>query len=220
MASPVRRNPRARNFTLAELLESICTELSRPVRTGEADLVAPSMPTLKNWSRSGVFGQTVTLQAATKLAIATMRANPNYYLKSRSQASHEPESVPGPGPGMKGLSAEDGQEILKALHGLTQHLQSIEQRVHGIERLMGSSREPSPSQNATDGEMLQRLASAVNQLDAARRHMLVRYDSEIQQLRQMASGHGKSAEASQVLDGQRILARLSGIEKLLSTRSD
>lgn len=227
-----------RTFTLLELMASIETALNgnaqkSPSIAGDNSSSlslppathAPSLPTLKNWSRTGVFKGAVTLSAATRLALAHMKTNARYY---REPKSRDPLSKSGAEQSHNARAASERHaaeqdmqaQILCEVRELSQRMGKIEQQ------LMSSSPKPDavvatilaqvPGQDTPASDALsRRLLSAIDQLDATRRHLMLRFDSEIQLTKQ--AGQGRGADAVSPMDIQRILVRLSNIEQLLKT---
>lgn len=238
-----------RNFTLSELIESIDFALTRAKRDQDVVLEhspalpsspnrlilpssAPSIQTLKNWSRNGLFDKVSSLDVATKLAMDNMRANARYYRENRGsqRADRQSGGLFSP-PAHSGatsvatnrgdLSNVLGQEILNGINALNKRISVIEERYALDGRLNNPLNNVAGPQllieSAHHSELIERVIKAIEQLDSTRRHVLQRMDSEAQLLRQSmsATSSAKNEESLSVLDAHRIMAKLTSVERLL-----
>jgi len=162
---------------------------------------APAMITLKKWSQDGVFDNCHTLNGAVELA------REKYQPKKNSHAGALP--IPSDG----GSSALEGR--LQAIEVLLAKLVGGEPSGFASADVVVAA----PSSGANN--LLEQVLSATQQLDAVRRHIVVRHDAEVQLLKQTSStvGVGTTSAASNndFLEQQKMNVRLSRIEDVVKT---
>ena len=210
------KKDRVRTYTLPKLIESIesVIEQTEQPEPGDQSLRTPSLATVKNWSRTGMFKNAVTLQAATKLAIASMKSNTRYYADSRSKRSG-PAPAGSIAPGIEpGLAAQILQEICLVASRLTVIEQSLEKEKRDSP---DSSDRRSEGLDDHSSQAFKQVATVIEQLDATRRHLMVRFDNEMLLCRQSNQPQAQQ-ETPSFLDTQRILLRLSNIEQILASK--
>ena len=156
-----------------------------------------------------MFKNSVTLQAATKLAIASMKSNTRYYADSRNKRGGS--TAPGFEPE---LAAQILQEIRLVASRITVIEQSLEKEKRAIPE--GTNRK-SEGLDDHSSQAFKQVATVVEQLDATRRHLMVRFDNEMLLCRQNNQPQAQQ-ETPSFLDTQRILLRLSNIEQILASR--
>ena len=161
-----------------------------------------------------MFKNAVTLQAATKLAIASMKSNTRYYADSRSKRgglAPAGSTAPGIDPG---LAAQILQEIRLVASRLTVIEQSLEKEKRAIPE---GTNKRSEGPDGHSSQAFKQVATVIEQLDATRRHLMVRFDNEMLLCRQNNQPQAQQ-ETPSFLDTQRILLRLSNIEQILASR--
>ena len=161
-----------------------------------------------------MFKNAVTLQAATKLAIASMKSNTRYYADSRSKRGG-PAPAGSTAPGIDlGLAAQILQEIRLVASRLTVIEQSLEKEKRDSP---DSSDRRSEGLDDHSSQAFKQVATVIEQLDATRRHLMVRFDNEMPLCRQSNQPQVQQ-ESPSFLDTQRILLRLSNIEQILASK--
>lgn len=203
-----------RTFTLLELQAAIASAIS----DGDSDLQKlrpPSMPTMKNWSRSGFFDKARTAPAAIQLVLTHLRANPRYYpeasvttLKAEPSQSNSP-----PHTRIEQVAANIQNETLRSIEA---RLNDIEKSIASFSQASGKPAGPTDDPH----KLLNRVLSAVEFADSTRKQGMVRLDEEIQKARSGHSGalpltSSKQAEASASMDIQRVIGRVSQVEQKL-----
>ena len=164
-----------------------------------------------------MFKNAVTLQAATKLAIASMKSNTRYYADSRSKRGG-PAPAGSTAPGIEpGLAAQILQEIRLVASRLTVIEQSLEKEKRDSPDSSDSSDRRSEGLDDHSSQAFKQVATVIEQLDATRRHLMVRFDNEMLLCRQNNQPQAQQ-ETPSFLDTQRILLRLSNIEQILASK--
>ena len=164
-----------------------------------------------------MFKNAVTLQAATKLAIASMKSNTRYYADSRSKRGG-PAPAGSTAPGIEPeLAAQILQEIRLVASRLTVIEQSLEKEKRAIPEGTNKRSEGPDSPDDHSSQAFKQVTTVIEQLDATRRHLMVRFDNEMLLCRQNNQPQAQQ-ETPSFLDTQRILLRLSNIEQLLASK--
>lgn len=195
-------------FSLPQLLLTVQKRLDAKCNTDPkgASMRSPAMPTLKLWSKNGMFHGR-DLEEAASLVVERVTALPQYYGKpSRSQAS-PPQKL------QAGNSPENdlASKVLAVLEKLDGRISHIENSMKATQLPAGSAAVvPMPVPIPPE------LKSALDQLDATRRHIMLRFDSEMQFAKQGGPSAGKHFEGASALDIQRVLARISNLEQMLA----
>jgi hypothetical protein len=208
VTSNSRKRP-TRQYTLNDIRNSIRGQLFL------ADTVPMRVPaeiTLKKWSQAGVFDDAVTLEQAVKL---TQKRLSDSNSKGVKGLGTSPASTQSPGQPQFDLIAQ--QQAFQQT--VIAELRVISARLTQIEQSAGSGR--SHPQEVGDGAGSAALTKAIDQLDAIRRHIGVRFDNEIQLSKQLnANPAGKStSNDGSFLELQRIQGRMGRMEDLLQTIS-
>jgi hypothetical protein len=206
------RKRSSRQYTLNDIRESI---RNQSALVGATPMKVPAEITLKKWSQAGVFDDAVTLEQAVKLTQKRLsdtngkggRAGKGL---GTSQDSNQSRSNQPQGD----LYAQQHafqQTVLTELRIMSSRLTQLEQIAAGS---------GSPIQNGGDGAGSATLVKAIDQLDAVRRHIGVRFDSEMQLTKQVnASPAGRTNNDGSFLELQRIQGRMSRMEDLLQAIS-
>lgn len=195
----------------------------------------PSLATLKSWSSKKFFIGTSSLEAATIRVIDRMNSSSTtpYYsdnTRSRGRPSQQNLSTFASSTAQRGSASqpicsldpadpdagltqpESNQEVLQ----LKQTVLSMQGQLNNIVnslQVLNTSRV-----NAAALPVNEQLVQAVVQLDAVRRHLMLRMDNEMVLVKQ-SNSTSKQHEVPSAMDAQRILARLSNIEELLKKLS-
>ena len=167
-----------------------------------------------------MFKNAVTLQAATKLAIASMKSNTRYYADSRSKRG-------GPAPAGStalGIEPELAAQILQEIRLVASRLTVIEQSLEKEKRDSPDSPDSSDSSDRRSeglddhsSQAFKQVATVIEQLNATRRHLMVRFGNEVLLCRRNNQPQAQQ-ETPSFLDTQRILLRLSNIEQILASK--
>lgn len=180
-----------KQYTLGELQGAVAERL---VGT-KAHLRPPSMPTLKNMSRSGALKKGGTIDEAVTYVFEHILSNEAYYTQGDGQGR------PGPGSPQSGaqLNPQLADRILSELQGLGKRISNIENQIVMEVRVRESAIDP-------------RLSKALEQLDATRKHVLNRLDAELQAIK---PGGGRGFDAASAVDAARILGIVSQIKDIV-----
>ena len=136
------------------------------------------------------------LSEATNKAMARLSINAKYYAVAgavKTPAGSRNHSVDG-----------STERLSKEIGALREQINDIQKSVLGMYGKASGSMDPA-------------VRLAVEQLDATRRHVLLRFDAEIQLMRQPKSQ--TQFDSASAMDAQRILAKLSNIESKLDALS-
>lgn len=195
----------SRAYTLSELAESVEACLLTSADPEALDLRPPSIPTLKNLSRVGIF-KNETLTSATQLVIEHLKRKSRFYSKrevrfvgiNSEQHHHEvttPIFVP--------IAQEDGfNEKLVTL------IKELIARVDGLERLVKQSL------TATSAQTHPAVLSAIHHLEDTRRHVMTQLDAQRQG--EQKGTAPREFESASAMDAQRILAGISRLNDKVS----
>ena len=178
------------------------------------ELRAPAMPTMKIWSKDGFFKNAPQLHQATALVLERLRSRSRYYAGAHQGQEATPDRPSAAVPRSPLESGNSNQEILAGIRSLGLRLNDIEKYMVNPVPLPQAA-QAGKADNA-ESVTLGKILKAVEQLDATRRHIMLRFDSETQLMKQAAAPGGRQFEAASALDVQRILARLSNVEGLLN----
>lgn len=215
-------------FTLNELIVNVdltirqsheqgvpCEEIRIPPEINQS----PTLPTLKLWSKNGFFKPAKDLSEATALVLERMNGRIRYYSGSdtrRVAPGMKPgiRSVQGPRPESRDESSSD------LIEQVLREMKEQRERINGIEKYVANLAEAGTGAvGEQSGEVLAALAkvtNAINQLDVFRKNLMVRFDNEMQLVKQAGSGQRPFDNAS-ALDMQRVLAKVSQLEGLIRT---
>lgn len=152
---------------------------------------APSLPTLKSWSRAGRLPQGLALAQAAEHLVERIRAGELRVKGPRKPARAEARPAPG----------DDVAALLPLLQEFAQALR---------QRPVATSAAP-----AQEG-MAPELQRAIEQLDATRRHILLQHDAQRQPAPSNPVPSGGLATGVDFLEWQRLMARVARIEDTLS----
>lgn len=191
-----RATGRTKAFTLAELITAIGEAISTSDDPGIRKLRAPSIPTLKNISRKGMFaGKSMAL--ATQMVLAHMQERSVYYAeKEANSTSSRPQTSPST------MSNPVNEQILVELQGMNKRINDIEKSIS-----MGMS--------AKNAEIHPLVLSTVNHLNDTRKFIMARLDNELQGGGR-AGAPSRQFDSATAMDAQRILAGVSQIKDLLA----
>jgi hypothetical protein len=195
------KNPNnLRRFSHVELIEAI-DEL---IKRRNLKLSTPSLPTVKSWSAKGLLNHAGTVQVQAQAAVERMLARPAYYnsegrsRKHTAQAAALAQAVAPP---------MDSPQLQQALEQLTRLQESLDSLISNIAKTRAAR---PPSSGDIEG-----LVQSIEQIDAIRRHLLIRHDAEILLIKQNAGlqpGQGAPASAMGHLDLARMEGRLNRFE--------
>lgn len=224
-STPVRRARRL--FTLEALRTRLLAISLEPEQVG-APLAVPALITLKKWSQDGFFSETATLEGACAITLKRLQERGNYYpaakLSKPSQTGaknnpgHDAAKSLAPGNATTNAISNEAfnQEVLTELRLLSARLGGIESK---LERSAGQTTQ-GPTQEG--GPTVATLVKALDQLDASRRHMSLRLDSEIQLVRQNATaapGKTTHTDDGTFMELQRMNKWLNQIAEMLREKN-
>lgn len=239
----INEKPCRRAYTL----QQVQTEVGRRFDAGEPTvpggwrLSPPAMPTLKLWSKEGVFNKALILSKAADIAAARVTAQPQRFSAVNSRPLGKKQHAASALSQQAGVAvAQTGSDEARAeLHAVRNDLAALHERFNELQRIsdmayssiqklillvqaqagaaLPQSRAAGYDAHQLDGAgaaVPADMVRAINQLDAVRKHVLVSMDRETQMLRQQGSAvQHRQQEGMSALDAQRIIARLSNVEQ-------
>lgn len=218
---PTSKAPR-KLFSLRQIQSAVSDQLKKQV--GDIDLTSPAMPTLKLWSKQGIFSECTSLSQAVELVLVKVHSRPGRYQvatnpSNLSQVLRIDSRSHGRPAGSTGPNTQDDllKTILEMLARLMEQVSAITHIVNSNET-KGSVRITAleaMASKAMAAPVSPELTRAVNQLDGVRRHLLVSHDRETHLIRQQNTSVSRQFEYASALDIQRVLAKMSNVEDLL-----
>lgn len=227
-----------REYTLDDLRTSVALAMREMVQPGgEIDqdpiFLAPSMATLKLWSKNGLLDEIPFLASATRLVVKKQMERQRYYPKLKGSTANDittdssvakPSKIKPESFNSNGLNATVGDSLLACFKSLQSEIGALTQRINDIANSIQLHRQPGRGyeappvavpQNKPTQSDAEKVIQAIAQLDALRKHLMLRMDSEIQ-LMKPASTAGRQFEGASALDIQRVLAKVSNVEALVN----
>ncbi len=189
---------------------------------------APSLATLKLWSRMGYIQKGVPLQVAIEHICAEIGRGALRVRGPRSSATMERGLVALPAPGIQGSVGTADRVVASASAALDEDLrQALRQTVLEAVRdvLRDSAHQDQPMQTLREASeddersraALHQMLRAVDILESVRRHILVQWDAlrTAQKAAAHAGAGGSDGSEVDILTMHRLLARMSRLEEAM-----
>ena len=240
---PINEKTRPRAYTLHQ----VQTEVGRrfdaegPTDSGGRRLSPPAMPTLKLWSKVGVFNLALTLTKAADIAAARVIAQPERFRTVNLRSGESEPKAPLVYTRRHGaaVTQSSNDETKAELQAVRSDLAVMQARFNELQRISDmayssiqklillvqaqaqssaigvGSVGASNNQATSPGDVMpESMVRAIDQLDAVRKHVMLGMNREVQLLRQQSGAvQNRPQEGVSLLDVQRIIARLSNVEQ-------
>ena len=195
-----------KHFSLPELQHAVSVLLQNTNDEELKGMRCPSMPTLKNMSRKGMFSG-VPLPAASNQVLNHLKANIRFY---------KPSAAIEPAPAKQNQSEFDQERSLSAspqvneatLATMATMIAEMLAEVRQLsKRVALAERSITTVTTAVAGEVHPAVLLAIGQLTDTRKYVMTQFDAQRQTVRQAESSRG--FESASAMDAQRILAGIS-----------
>lgn len=224
-----------RSFTLHQLKLEVSRRLlsADPAYFEGVRVGPPAMPTLKLWSKEGVFDSAHTLDRAAQAAIQRIKAAPGRFkvqpgtviVAAAPPKDESHQETPRTSHFGDQISPGEATTLHATLAAMTVRLNNM-QRINDIAysaisrvlMLVESQRSMDRAGSvdhlgASVDSVPNEIVRAIDQLDGIRKHVLMSSEREKQLGQQQSAPVSRMNEGVSALDVQRILARISNVEQ-------
>ena len=234
-AAAARTPSSKRSFTLSQLQLEAGRRLANadPASFEGVRVSSPAMPTLKLWSKEGVFDTALTLDRAALVVIERVKAAPGRFKAPVGTLSLATSQIPEtPHAAHDQTAAQSSHEYSEELIAMRASLGAMTARLNSMQKvndmaysaisrvlvLMESqparAKVVSVNGQSVSSELVPtEIVRAIDQLDGIRKHVLMSIEREKQLGQQQSAPVSRMNEGVSALDVQRILARISNVEQ-------